>query len=318
MGTERITGKFLLNKLLLAFDFDKGYLYTFKELLLKPGITVLNYINGERKIINPLNYGVFVIIVLLLISYVADLFFPNRIGIGIGSDNNVKISFFIDMLSFSLIASFFSYFILKNKFNFFEVLTLFSYTIFQFLIYSLIFSLILDQLYVLLINDISLKYLAFIKSLIILFVFIVWFMFVFKDFSVSFFKKFGLISICIISLYFSFFISIIINPYIQGYTPARVGIHYTTVKTMDSKLEIDNYLLIDSIFRNSAAETSGLKLGDVILKINTEKTSLGLFSLQTKIYNPGETILFEVKRGDKILHIPLTLKHKDSIKNFND
>lgn len=69
---ERYTLKRFFSIILDAFNLEKGILYTFKMLLLKPGEAINDYLNGKTKpYFNPLNYllvaaGIYAVLVLWL------------------------------------------------------------------------------------------------------------------------------------------------------------------------------------------------------------------------------------------------------------
>ena len=69
---ERYTLKRFFSIILDAFNLEKGILYTFRMLLIKPGKTIHDYLNGRTKpYFNPLNYllvaaGIYAVLVLWL------------------------------------------------------------------------------------------------------------------------------------------------------------------------------------------------------------------------------------------------------------
>lgn len=57
---ERIDGKYVLIEFLSVLNFRKGILYSIKELLIRPGVNVRDFINGYRvKLIKPVPFIIF-------------------------------------------------------------------------------------------------------------------------------------------------------------------------------------------------------------------------------------------------------------------
>ncbi|MEM9671511.1 MAG: DUF3667 domain-containing protein [Bacteroidota bacterium] len=71
----RITTQYIWNEVLKTLSWEKGFFFTAKELLLKPGATIRVYLQGERKkYSNPLRFLVFVTAAVTLLTINLDLF----------------------------------------------------------------------------------------------------------------------------------------------------------------------------------------------------------------------------------------------------
>jgi serine protease Do len=99
-----------------------------------------------------------------------------------------------------------------------------------------------------------------------------------------------------------------------------IGVYYVQLNKTESeerKLDVDYGALLVSdkgnsaILKDSPAEKSGLKEGDIILSVNKENITVkSPLSTVVRKYKPGETITLEVKRGENILNINLVLGTK--------
>ena len=74
---QKIDGKYIINEIQQLFNFEKGFFYTAKELLIRPGTSVKEYITENRnKHMKPVTY---LILTSLLYSLVAGIFNVNQI-----------------------------------------------------------------------------------------------------------------------------------------------------------------------------------------------------------------------------------------------
>ncbi|MDD3156161.1 MAG: trypsin-like peptidase domain-containing protein [Candidatus Pacebacteria bacterium] len=99
-----------------------------------------------------------------------------------------------------------------------------------------------------------------------------------------------------------------------------IGVYYVQIDKTEAEerdLDVDYGALLvadkgnSAILKDSPAEKSGLKEGDIILSVNQEKiTTKSPLATVVRKYKPGETIELEVKRGENILNINLVLGTK--------
>ena len=313
MSTERITGKFILNKFLLAFDFDTGFLLTIKELTIRPGKTIRKYIEGDRKIYDPIKFLTIVLVLVFFIAFLLDYFDTGALNYGRISDE-IKITFYQGATLSIILGSIVFYFLFKKKYNFFETISLFTY-IMGYILFVLVFiSSLVNLLLYLITKDpffISLTLPDTVQTSLML-SYIFW---VLKSFYKStIVKTFFLTLIFPACLY----LTTIFDTHIQFLTktdnPSRVGILFRVQKNnSNTDNKTVSYLVIDSIYTNSGAEKSGLKVGDALLKINGRRTSLSIFNSQIQNYQVGEVILIEILRTEKKMYVPVILMHKDSL-----
>jgi Protein of unknown function (DUF3667) len=133
---KRISFKYILAHILDAFDLADGLIFTVKQLSLRPGKAIADYINGKRKdYYNPLKYYLLLVAVVLIIRMQFNLVTPE---IPAGFDLSEKqilffgqfVEFFFKYLNLILLTgipfiSFFSFAIFKSsKYNFAENLIL--------------------------------------------------------------------------------------------------------------------------------------------------------------------------------------------------
>jgi len=69
---KRIDKRYIINEIGSVLNFDKGILYTIKELLIRPGITIRNFILEDRnRLVKPI---IFIIVTSLIYSLINQLF----------------------------------------------------------------------------------------------------------------------------------------------------------------------------------------------------------------------------------------------------
>ena len=129
---KRIDGKYILSEIGSVFNFDKGILYTIRELLIRPGQSVQNFIHKDRnRLVKPLIF----IIVCSLIYTIAQQLLHFEDGYvsagGFGESSIAKVFEWIqknygyaNILMAIFIAFWIKVFFGKNNYNFFEILIL--------------------------------------------------------------------------------------------------------------------------------------------------------------------------------------------------
>lgn len=76
------------------------------------------------------------------------------------------------------------------------------------------------------------------------------------------------------------------------------------------QLEKTDKAIIERVFRNSSAESGGLKEGDEVLRINEISIRGRVHLVETiRTFRPGDTLLVEVKREEDDLKFSVTLTH---------
>lgn len=112
---SRISGKYLWDSFLKAFDLERGLIFTIRELTIRPGKAIQSYFNGERKLFNPIKYAILVIAIFEIIA-----FLNKKISPAFKGDFEIThtiIGFVIGLMLFSLI-----FYLLNHRkgYNFFE------------------------------------------------------------------------------------------------------------------------------------------------------------------------------------------------------
>lgn len=137
VSTQRIDGKYILSEISSVLNFDKGILFTFRELLIRPGINIKKFINGERKrLVKPIIY----ILLCSLIYTILQRILQFEEGyINIRSEESEEIpKLFIwviknygysNIIAAVCIAGWLKLFFRKHPYNFYETLILLLYVI---------------------------------------------------------------------------------------------------------------------------------------------------------------------------------------------
>ncbi len=136
---KRIDGKYILSEIGSVLNFDKGIFFTIRELLLRPGQSIRNFISDDRnRLVKPIAF----IIITSLIYTIAQQFLHFEDGYvnysTIGEEKSAIISIFkwisnnygfSNILMAFLIAFWIKIFFRKYNYNFFEILILLFFLI---------------------------------------------------------------------------------------------------------------------------------------------------------------------------------------------
>jgi len=130
---KRIDGKYILSEIGSVLNFDKGILFTIRELLLRPGQSIRNFISDDRnRLVKPIAF----IIVTSLIYSVSQQFLhfeDGYINYSIENEKSAILSIFkwisnnygyTNIFMAFLIAFWIKIFFRKHNYNFFEILIL--------------------------------------------------------------------------------------------------------------------------------------------------------------------------------------------------
>lgn len=129
---QRIDGKYILSEFTRVINFDKGILFTVKELLIRPGKNVRDFIHKDRnRLVKPL---IFVIICSLVYTIAEQIFhfedgYANASGFGESATTDIfrwiqNNYGYANILMAVLIALWIKIFFRKYHYNFFEILIL--------------------------------------------------------------------------------------------------------------------------------------------------------------------------------------------------
>lgn len=129
---KRIDGSYILSELVSILNFDKGIFYTIKELIIRPGKCVDNFIHNDRnRLVKPL---IFVIVCSLLYTIAQQFLkfedgYVKAGGYGDSSINNILAWIqqnygYANIVMAIFIAGWIKLFFRKNKYNFFEIIIL--------------------------------------------------------------------------------------------------------------------------------------------------------------------------------------------------
>jgi len=129
---KRINGQYLINEIGSVLNFDKGILYTIRELILRPGKTIRQFIKEDRnRLVKPI---VFIIICSLIYSIIQQIFHFEDGYLGYSFEKESAITSIFDWVSKNygysnilmgiFIAFWIKIFFRKYSYNFYEILIL--------------------------------------------------------------------------------------------------------------------------------------------------------------------------------------------------
>lgn len=319
-NTERISSKHFLHSFKEAFDFKEGWLFTFRELTLRPGSSLKNYVNGERKLTNPIKYFILAISLSFLATLLNDTFGPESMV----ARNEFEEQVTIYVLDISLILSFTTVlflFNLKKGFNFFEHLIASIYWFTNILILT-IFVIDFGGLALYILSGQDEFVIGGLRALIGLAIVIPYLLWAIKSFlTISFLKSILTMTGVLISWSVIFVVQIqVLNSIFQN-PDTEIGI-IAGLPEEEKELyggEVfsawKSTLQVDSIIINGPAHVAGILKGDTILNINGQKIDWTSFNKQISYFEPGETILLTIQRNGLKQDIPITLTNSDSLKH---
>ena len=129
---KRIDRNYIVEEISSVLNFDKGFFYTVRELVLRPGDTAKSYIEGDRKkIVKP----IFFLIICSLMYTIGKGFFSYDTGIiqyGISEGEEIPIIFkifdwfsqnygYANILMATFIAMWIKFFFRKYNYNYYEI-----------------------------------------------------------------------------------------------------------------------------------------------------------------------------------------------------
>jgi hypothetical protein len=131
----RIDGQFILHEIEHVLHFEKGLLFTIKELMVRPGKSVREYISGDRsRLVKPI---IFIIVTSLMYTLMAHLFQIEKNSFTISEDKALTSNAIADWIRnhygyANIIMGFFiacwlKIFFRKHDVNFFEISMLLAY-----------------------------------------------------------------------------------------------------------------------------------------------------------------------------------------------
>lgn len=129
---KRIDGNYILSEIVSVLNFDKGIFYTIRELVVRPGNNIQNFIHNDRnRLVKPIIF----VIVCSLVYTIAQQFlkfedgYVSAGGFGDSFVNNIfgwiqKNYGYTNILMAVFIAGWIKLFFIKHKYNFFEIIIL--------------------------------------------------------------------------------------------------------------------------------------------------------------------------------------------------
>lgn len=134
---KRIDGHYIIHEIGQALNFERGFLYTVKELFIKPGQTIRNYISEDRsRLVKPV---VFVIITSLVYTLISNYFHIEDKYVKHGELEKSAVGSILkwvqgnygyaNILTGAFIALWLKVFFKKYGYNFFELLTMLCFVI---------------------------------------------------------------------------------------------------------------------------------------------------------------------------------------------
>lgn len=318
-NSERVSSKHFLHSFKEAFDFQDGWLYTFRELTFRPGSSIIKYVNGERKLTNPIKYLVLAISLSFLATFLNGTFGPEKNMFEKGELEEQVATYVLHIsltLAFAIVVFLFNR---KKGFNFYELLLASIYWFTNIVILTII---IIDfgglLLYILSYqNEFVTGGVRVLVGLTILLLYLVWAV---KSFLTISLLKSSLIMMVVLFTWFVIMAiqikvleSIFQNPDTE--IGIIAGLPEEEKKLYDGKtfLAWKSTLQVDSIIINGPAAVAGVLKGDTILSINGKKVHWSNFRERIAYFEPGETILLTIQRQGLKHEIPIILINRDSL-----
>lgn len=129
---KRIDGRYILHEIEHVLHFDRGILYTIKELLIRPGENIKNFISENRsRLVKPV---IFIIITSLIYTFVNHFFHIEQSYIKIDGKKDLQLNAidnwvqshygYANIIMGGFIAFWLKIFFKKYDYNFFEILIL--------------------------------------------------------------------------------------------------------------------------------------------------------------------------------------------------
>ena len=213
MSYDRISGKFILNKILLALEFETGFLLTLKEIFLRPSKAISAYIKGERKIYNPIKFLIICFTLTFFGNYLLDTFNKNNFGLGLSSPEFQNKIYLLVLIVIITVSSIFTLVKFKS-YNFFENITVFSYVV-GFFVFIIFISSSVETVILVIFKNISLESLSQISGFIIPPFMLIYLFLYFKRLdNTSILKSLGLLVLFILSFLISTLLTEFIEPII--------------------------------------------------------------------------------------------------------
>lgn len=318
----RITGISIRKKLSEALDLDKGLLYTVWALTVKPAESIGSYVDGERRLVNPFKYVTYVVAASLVMVWAEVRYNPNVIAIDRNEIGDEIMPYLFQLITV-VVCSFLVYLIhLKKGFNFYEVLVLNLFMVahaFLSIFFIRLSGLVLFKLtgvYELVAGP---QFLWVMKIWVVLVA--VYFLIAYRQFfKITVIQSFVTLVLFGTGTWLSVLAMAEIDRRAFKQSPnAAVGI-YMRIPQED----LDRYngnlnyayqsvLFVDSVYANTPADLAGILKGDTLLKVNGKKTHRNIFRDQINNHELGETVLLEIQRDGRVMHVPLTLVSADSL-----
>ncbi|CAM4030900.1 DUF3667 domain-containing protein [Flavobacterium antarcticum] len=147
---KRIDGPYILHEIIHVVHFEKGILYTIKELLIRPGESVQNFINKNRsRLVKPI---IFIVISSLIYTLINSFFHIEDGYMKIEEANPTSIGImmqwiqnhygYANILMGVFIAWWLKLFFRKHLYNFYEIVIMLCFTIGMGMLIFAIFALI--------------------------------------------------------------------------------------------------------------------------------------------------------------------------------
>ena len=311
---EKISGKQLWYQFKDAYDIEKGWLYTFLELTLRPGKVLRNYIAGDRRLINPIKYALMAISITVAASLLASLFNTGNEASGVTSLEDNIVIYVLPLISVVCFASVLFLLNVKKGYNFFEYFFVIIYCISHAMIFtSIIWDICLFPVYHFRwVEDNSI--IDEILGTAIFLMMIAYMFWVVKVFlQLSFFRTLLNISAIIVLFIVFINVSMVAMDYFFVNTKTYLGLGVSDLDQEVSWFKSGNAVVVSSVNDNSPASKAGILIGDTILKIEGETADPYFFYETIFRFDPGEIIVLTISREGKELEFPVRLMHLDSI-----
>ena len=305
---ERISGKQLWRNFKDAYDIERGWIYTFRELTLRPGKLLKQYIEGDRRLVNPIKYALMAITITVIAQLLESLIYPSSEVYG-PSNVQEQVENYIFPLLAALSISIVLYLLnLKKGYNYFEyfIMVIFSFSHAMLLI-AIIWDIVLVQLYHLFgINDYSLiTDVTAIVTIGLLLIYMFWVIKVFLNIGV--WRTLLNVLVSQVLLIVSMFYAILVMDKLFTNEYTYVGLSIVDSEPRVMWTDVVDRIEVKALDPAGPASKAGIQPGDVILKINNERVYSNSFYESLSRYDPGETIVVTLLRDGKEIELAVHL-----------
>jgi hypothetical protein len=308
---ERISGSQLWNNFKDAYDIEKGWIYTFRELTLRPGQVLKEYVEGDRRMVNPIKYALMSITITVIAQLIENLIYPSSEVFGPGSLEDRIGDYIFPLLAVLCFSGVLYLLNLKKGFNFFEYFIVFIYSFSHaMLLTAILWDILLAQLY----HLFGIKNFSIINEItgtVILVLILLYMFWVIKVFlNIKFWRSLlnASVILVVLVLVMNFMFMAMDRIFINEHTD--IGLTIVESQPQIGWFDVIDKVEVETIDPLGPSSKAGIHTGDIILKINGEIVYSDTFYESIFRYDPGETVVMTIERNGKELDYAIHLSSR--------